>query len=50
MIELTEEKIDGDTVKVRKEEVSYFKKKDLEEMKIRMETELAKVNQMLAVF
>ena len=49
MIELTEEKVDAITVKVVKQDVQYFKKKDLEAMVIRMLAELQKVQDMLGV-
>lgn len=47
MIEIVEEKIDDSTVRISKRNVTYFKKKELEDMKLRMEKELAKVNSML---
>ena len=49
MIEITEEKLDAITVKVVKNDVKYFKKAELEQMEIRMTTELQKVKDLLEV-
>ena len=49
MIELTEEKLDATTIKVTKNNVTYFKKEDLEQMELRMEAELLKVRNLLEI-